>query len=122
MGDAAVGLITMHHYNVDLDNAENKAFVAAWNKEYGANLYAPTSSPSAGYDGMAAIAHATVALKGKLDGDQAVASLKGWKFNSPARADHGRPRDPRHCHERILGRGGEGRRRQAAPEAARHPQ
>ena len=28
MGDAAVGLITMHHYNADLDNAENKRFVA----------------------------------------------------------------------------------------------
>ena len=24
MGDAAIGLITMHHYNADLDNAENK--------------------------------------------------------------------------------------------------
>ena len=34
----AVGLITMHHYNADLDNAENKRFVAAWKKEYGAEL------------------------------------------------------------------------------------
>ncbi len=25
MGDAAVGLITMHHYNADLDNPANKA-------------------------------------------------------------------------------------------------
>src|SRR5262249_25966688 len=81
MGDAAVGLITMHHYNVDLDNAENKAFVAAWHKDYGANS-TPDFFAVGGYDGMAAIAHATVALKGKLDGDQAVASLKGWKFNS----------------------------------------
>src|SRR5262249_43695014 len=35
MGDAAVGLITMHHYNVDLDNRENKTFVAEWKKAYG---------------------------------------------------------------------------------------
>ena len=35
MGDAAVGLITMHHYNADLDNAENKALVASWKKDYG---------------------------------------------------------------------------------------
>ena len=33
---------------------------------------------------MAAIAHATVATKGKLgDGDAAVKSLLGWKYNSP---------------------------------------
>ena len=38
MGDAAVGLITMHHYNADLDNAENKRFVEAWKKDYGAEL------------------------------------------------------------------------------------
>jgi hypothetical protein len=36
-----------------------------------------------GYDGMAAIVHAVQALKGKMDGDAAVAALKGWKFNSP---------------------------------------
>ncbi len=35
MGDAAVGLITMHHYNADLDNAANKALVASWKKDYG---------------------------------------------------------------------------------------
>jgi len=82
MGEAAVGLITMHHYNVDLDNPENKAFVAAWHKDYGASS-TPDFFAVGGYDGMAAIAHAAVTLKGKLNGDQAVASLKGWKFNSP---------------------------------------
>ena len=40
MGDAAVGLITAHHYNADLDNPKNKAFVAAWKKDYGAELNA----------------------------------------------------------------------------------
>jgi len=82
MGDAAVGLITMHHYNVDLDNPQNKAFVAAWNKEYGANTV-PDFMAVAGYDGMAAIVHAVTALKGQMDGEKAVASLKGWKFDSP---------------------------------------
>ena len=38
MGNAAVGLVTMHHYNADLDNAENKRFVASWKKDYGAEL------------------------------------------------------------------------------------
>jgi branched-chain amino acid transport system substrate-binding protein len=32
---------------------------------------------------MAAIVHAVQATKGKMDPDQALASLKGWKFDSP---------------------------------------
>jgi branched-chain amino acid transport system substrate-binding protein len=82
MGDAAIGLITMHHYNADLDNPENKRFVAAWKKTYG-----PDSTPDfmavGGYDGMAAIVYAAHATKGTMDADKALAALKGWKFNSP---------------------------------------
>ena len=82
MGDAAVGLITMHHYHADLDNAENKRFVAAWKKEYGANT-TPDFMAVGGYDGMALIVHVVQALKGKIDTDKALAALKGWKLNSP---------------------------------------
>ena len=82
MGEAAVGLITMHHYNADLDNPENKRFVAAWKKDYGADS-TPDFMSVGGYDGMAAIVHAVQATKGKMDGDAAVKSLEGWKFNSP---------------------------------------
>ncbi|HXW43002.1 MAG TPA: ABC transporter substrate-binding protein [Xanthobacteraceae bacterium] len=82
MGDAAVGLITMHHYNADLDNPENKRFVAAWKKEYGADS-TPDFTAVGGYDGMAAIVHAVQATKGKMDGAEAVKSLLGWKLNSP---------------------------------------
>jgi branched-chain amino acid transport system substrate-binding protein len=82
MGDAAVGLITMHHYNADLDNPENRRFVAAWKKDYGADS-TPDFTAVGGYDGMAAIVHAVQATKGKMDGEAAVKSLLGWKFNSP---------------------------------------
>jgi branched-chain amino acid transport system substrate-binding protein len=82
MGPAAVGLITMHHYNADLDNAENKKFVAGWKKDYGADS-TPDFMAVGGYNGMAAIVHAVQATKGKMGGEEAVASLKGWKFNSP---------------------------------------
>ena len=82
MGANADGLITMHHYNADLDTPENKKFVAAWKKEYGANS-TPDFMAVAGYDGMAAIAHVIKELKGKVDGDKAVALLKGWKYASP---------------------------------------
>ena len=82
MGQNADGLITMHHYNADLDNPENKKFVEAWKKEYGANS-TPDFMAVAGYDGMAAIVAAIKATGGKLDGDKAVEALKGWKFASP---------------------------------------
>jgi branched-chain amino acid transport system substrate-binding protein len=82
MGDTAVGLITMHHYNADLDNLENKRFVAAWKKEYGVGS-TPDFTAVGAYDGMAAIVHAVQATKGKMDGVEAVKSLLGWKFNSP---------------------------------------
>ncbi|MDA0225422.1 MAG: ABC transporter substrate-binding protein [Proteobacteria bacterium] len=79
MGDAAVGLITMHHYNADLDNAANKRFVAAWKKAYGAES-TPDFMAVQGYDGMAAIAHAVKASKGKPTADSALTAWKGWKF------------------------------------------
>lgn len=82
MGAPAVGLLTMHHYHAFLDNPENKRFVEAWKKEYGANS-TPDFMAVGGYDGMAAIVHAIKATKGKVDTDAALASLKGWKFNSP---------------------------------------
>ncbi len=82
MGDAAVGLITMHHYHADLDNAENKRFVAEWKKTYGANT-TPDFMAVGGYDGMALIVHIAHQLKGKIDGDKAIEAAKTFKYNSP---------------------------------------
>ncbi len=82
MGAAAVGLITMHHYHADLDNPENKRFVEAWKKEYGATT-TPDFMAVGGYDGMAAIVHVVQTLKGKIEVEQALEALKGWKFASP---------------------------------------
>jgi branched-chain amino acid transport system substrate-binding protein len=82
MGDDAVGLITAHHYNADLDNPENKAFVASWKQAYGADS-TPDFTAVGGYDGIAAIVHAAQATQGKLDGEAAVKSLLAWKFTSP---------------------------------------
>jgi branched-chain amino acid transport system substrate-binding protein len=36
-----------------------------------------------GYDGMAAIAHIVTTLKGKIEADAAINSLRGWKYDSP---------------------------------------
>jgi branched-chain amino acid transport system substrate-binding protein len=84
MGDNAVGLFTVHHYNADLDNPANKRLVAAWKKEWG-----PDSTPDfmavQGYDGMAAIAHAARSLKCDMDSDKVMAVLKGWRFDDSPR-------------------------------------
>ena len=79
MGDPAVGLITMHHYNADLDNPANKRLVAEWKKTYGADS-TPDFMAVQGYDGMAAIAHAVQATKGKPEADAVLAAWKGWKY------------------------------------------
>jgi branched-chain amino acid transport system substrate-binding protein len=79
MGNEAVGLITMHHYNADLDNPANKRFVAAWKKEYGA-ASTPDFMAVQGYDGMAAIAHVARTLNCKIDADKAMQALEGWKY------------------------------------------
>lgn len=82
MGANAVGIITMHHYNADLTNAENKKFVSAFKAAYG-EKEVPDFMSVAGWDGMAAIVHATQTLKGKITAEGAINSLKGWKYNSP---------------------------------------
>jgi branched-chain amino acid transport system substrate-binding protein len=82
MGDAAVGLTTMHHYSADYDSPENQAFVKAWKAAYGADS-TPDFMGVAGWDGMAAIAHVVKTLDGKVEAEAAMNALKGWTFNSP---------------------------------------
>ena len=82
MGDDAVGLITIHHYNADLNNPQNKRFVESWKKDFGA-ASTPDFMGVQGYDGMAAIAHVVTTLKGKIEPDAAINALRGWKYDSP---------------------------------------
>jgi branched-chain amino acid transport system substrate-binding protein len=82
MGDAAVGMITMHHYAADYDTPTNKAFVAAWKSAYGADS-TPDFMGVAGWDGMAAIFHIIKTLDGKITAAGAMDALKGWTFDSP---------------------------------------
>lgn len=82
MGDAAVGMITMHHYAADYATPTNKAFVAAWKAAYGADS-TPDFMGVAGWDGMAAIFHIIKTLDGKITAAGAMDALKGWTFDSP---------------------------------------
>jgi branched-chain amino acid transport system substrate-binding protein len=78
MGDVALGAITVHHYSADADRPANKAFVAAWKKEYGANEV-PDFLSAASWDGMDMIFQAIKQQKGKLDPDRTMAIFKRYK-------------------------------------------
>jgi len=83
MGDAAIGTVVMGHYAVDLDNAANKMFVAAWHKEYGEDSY-PDFMSSQGWDTMHAIFDTIKKLNGNVsDGAKVVGALKGWSTDGP---------------------------------------
>ncbi|MGB5080417.1 MAG: ABC transporter substrate-binding protein [Burkholderiales bacterium] len=83
MGDAALGVLTVHHYSAAATRPANKAFVAAWKRDYGAGE-TPNFVAVGGWDGMAAMMHAIKQQKGKLDPDRTMTLLKNFKDpNSP---------------------------------------
>jgi branched-chain amino acid transport system substrate-binding protein len=81
IGDAALGVITTHHYSAAHDSPENKAFVAAFrqaNKGMRPNLMAAQA-----YDGMHLIYEALKKTNGLTDGDALIAAMKGMSWISP---------------------------------------
>jgi len=83
MGDAPLGVITMHHYSAAATRPANKAFIAAWKKEYGEKSV-PSFMSVGGWDAMDAIYHVIREQKGKIDTDRTMALVKKYKnANSP---------------------------------------
>jgi branched-chain amino acid transport system substrate-binding protein len=83
MGDVALGVITAHHYSAAADRPANKAFVAAYKKEYGKKLF-PGFMTVGAWDAMDAIFHVIREQKGKIDPDRTMELLKRYKNpNSP---------------------------------------
>jgi len=83
MGDVALGVITAHHYSAAADRPANKAFVAAYKKEYGEKLN-PGFMAVGAWDAMEAIYHVIREQKGKIDPDQTMELLKRYTNpNSP---------------------------------------
>ena len=79
--DQANGAVTSLFWAVTLDNAENKAFVDAYQKEY--NLLPDVFAVQA-WDGMQAVDQALQAVKGDTaNKDAFIAALEGVKFKSP---------------------------------------
>jgi branched-chain amino acid transport system substrate-binding protein len=82
MGDATLGVITSFHYSAAHNSPENKAFLKNF-ADTNPGGGRPNFMAAAAYDGMGAIYEVANKLGGKIDGDKAMAVLKGMKINSP---------------------------------------
>jgi branched-chain amino acid transport system substrate-binding protein len=76
-------MITSMPYTPSLDNAENKAFLQAFTKKYGADHSPPTNITLAAYDGMRVIQKMAEVVDGPIDGQKEVDAVKGMKWLSP---------------------------------------
>lgn len=81
IGDAALGIITSHHYSAAHDSPENKAFVADFKKANGGMR--PNLMAAQAYDAMHLIYAALEKTKGSTNGDALVAAMKGMSWISP---------------------------------------
>jgi branched-chain amino acid transport system substrate-binding protein len=81
MGDAALDIITVYHYDHNHDSALNRDFVKAFNAEYGGRN--PNIYSIGGYDGMHLIYEALKKTGGATDGDALIAAAKGLRWESP---------------------------------------
>jgi branched-chain amino acid transport system substrate-binding protein len=80
IGDSALGAITTHHYSAAHDSPLNKAYVKAYMDQY---KIRPNFMSVGGYDGMAVVYEVAKKLGGNIDGDKAMAVIKGMKWESP---------------------------------------
>ncbi|TPQ49179.1 ABC transporter substrate-binding protein [Prosthecomicrobium hirschii] len=78
MGDAALGVVTSHHYSAVHDSAENKAFVAAFKKAAG---FRPNFMGVGGYDGMHVLYEGLKKTNG-VGGEALVNAIKGMAWTS----------------------------------------
>jgi len=83
MGDPTLGMITAFHYSSAHDSPENAAFLKAYAAANDAKAGAPNFMAAAGYDTMHVIYEVSKKLNGDIDGDKAMAAIKGMKWMSP---------------------------------------
>ena len=81
MGDTALGIVTVFHYDHNHNSAKNRAFVKAYNSEFGGRN--PDLFSIGGYDGMHLIYEVLKKTKGNTDADEMLAAARGMKWESP---------------------------------------
>ena len=80
MGDVALGIITVFHYDISHASDMNAAFVRMYKESFGRN---PDMFSVGAYDGMHVIYEALQKTGGKGDGESLVAAAKGMRWESP---------------------------------------
>jgi branched-chain amino acid transport system substrate-binding protein len=109
VGEPMLGLFNPAHWSPDLDNAESRRFVAAFEKEYGR---IPSAYAAQGYDAALMMDGAIRAVKGKVeDRDVLMRALKTGKYRA-VRGDYkmsnnGYPIQTYYL--RVVGKDGQGR-------------
>jgi branched-chain amino acid transport system substrate-binding protein len=81
MGSAALGIITVYHYDWNHDSALNKTFVKDFKETYAGRN--PNIYSVGGYDGVHLIYEALKRTGGKSDADSLTGAAKGMKWESP---------------------------------------
>jgi branched-chain amino acid transport system substrate-binding protein len=80
VGDPMLGLFSLGHWTIDLDNAANKKFVAEFEREY---KRLPTGYAASGYDTGLLLDAAIRKVKGKIEDKDALrAALRSADFKS----------------------------------------
>jgi len=80
VGEPMLGLFSVGHWSIDMDNAANKRFVAEFEKEY---KRLPTGYAASGYDTALLIDSAVRKVKGKIEDKDALrAALRAADFKS----------------------------------------
>ncbi len=80
MGDTALGIVTVFHYDPNHDSAMNRDFVKSYHTAYGRD---PDLFSIGGWDGMHLVYEALKKTGGKADGEALIAAAKGMKWESP---------------------------------------
>jgi branched-chain amino acid transport system substrate-binding protein len=80
MGDAAVGIITVGHYNWNHQSKANEAFVTAYRAAYSRN---PDFFAVGAWDGMHLIYAALKKTNGNADGEALIKAAEGMSWESP---------------------------------------
>ena len=80
VGDPMLGLFSVGHWSIDLDNAANRKFVAEFEKEY---KRLPTGYAASGYDTAMLMDAAIRKVKGRIEDKDALrAALRAAEFKS----------------------------------------
>jgi branched-chain amino acid transport system substrate-binding protein len=109
VGEPMLGLFSVGHWSIDMDNAANKRFVAEFEKEY---KRLPTGYAASGYDTALLIDSAVRKVKGKIEDKDALrAALRAADFKSVrGEFKFNRNQFPvQNYYLQLVGKGGDGR-------------